>query len=224
MTLQEIFDQLTYGELSQVSIGGGEVGAITEANYPRILAHINLALTAIYKRFPLNERQLNFQLQPNLTTYQLKVADLLKVERVFTDGAFDLQLNNDADSFSCHTPSMNILRVPKKMVDGSIDIPDKYKTTSLTAVYRADHPKIVQGLGYFDPNRVTLQLPSSHLEPLLLFVASRVMSPMGAGQFEGLAGNNYFAKYEASCQQIEGLNLKVDQDSQNTRLERNGWV
>ena len=102
MNLQEIFDQLTYGELSQLSIGGGEVGVISVANYPRV--------------------------------------------------------------------------------------------------------------------------PDSHLEPLLLFVASRATTPMGVGQFEGLAGNNYYAKYEKACHDIETMNLQVDQGSQNTRLESKGWV
>ena len=44
MTLQEIFDQLTYGELSQLSMGGSEAGIIDESNYSRILVHVNLGL------------------------------------------------------------------------------------------------------------------------------------------------------------------------------------
>jgi hypothetical protein len=37
-------------------------------------------------------------------------------------------------------------------------------------------------------------------------------------------GNTYYQKYEASCQQLEVSNLRVDQGSQNSRLYRNGWV
>ena len=38
------------------------------------------------------------------------------------------------------------------------------------------------------------------------------------------AGNNYAAKYERACAEIEKNNVRVDQDSQNMRLVRNGWV
>ena len=53
MKLKEVFDQLTYGELSQLSIGGQAQGEITEENYARVVAHVNLGLSAIYKRFHL---------------------------------------------------------------------------------------------------------------------------------------------------------------------------
>lgn len=48
-------------------------------------------------------------------------------------------------------------------------------------------------------------------------------NPIGmTGEFN--AGNNYSAKYEMACQAIENLNLRVDQDSQNTRRRSKGWV
>lgn len=226
MTLQDIFDQLTYGELSQLSIGGGEAGAISEANYGRVLAHINLALTALYKRFPLKEDRVRIPVVHNQLVYPTLIVapSLLKIERVLTDTDFELALNDEADAYSVFTPTASSLRVPADIVNQIVDLPDRYKTAGLMVVYRANHPKIVQSLGYFDPTRVKVQLPDSHMEPLLLYVASRMNTPMGTGQFEGQAGNNYYAKYEASCQSIETSNLKVDQGSQNTRLRSNGWV
>lgn len=226
MTLQEVFDQLTYGELSQLSIGGAEGGGITEANWGKIIAHINLGLTALYKRFPLKEDRVSVPLVPGTLAYStLTIApSLLKIERVLTDDGFELALNDAADMYSVTTPSASTMLVPADIVNQSVDLPDQYKTTGLMVVYRANHPKIVKSLGYFDPARVKLQLPDTHLEPLLLYVASRVHTPMGTGQFEGQIGNNYYGKYEASCQLIETSNLKVDQGSQSTRLRDNGWV
>lgn len=226
MTLQDIFDQLTYGELSQLSVGGAENGAITEANWGKIIAHINLGLTALYKRFPLKQDMVLIPLVPGTLAYStLTIAPaLLKIEQVLTTDEFELSLNDASDIYSVTTPSASTLRVPADIVNQVVDLPDQYKTSGLTLVYRANHPKIVKSLGYFDPSRVRLQLPDSHLEPLLLYVASRVHTPMGTGQFEGQMGNNYYAKYEASCQAIETSNLKVDQGSQSTRLRDNGWV
>jgi hypothetical protein len=88
---------------------------------------------------------------------------------------------------------------------------------------RAKPEKIIIGTRAFNPDNVEVELPDSHLEPLLLFVASRVHNPIGMSN-EFHAGNSYYAKYEASCQQIELLNLLVDQGSQNTRHAANGWV
>ncbi len=226
MNLQDVFDQLTFGELSQLSIGGGEAGAISEANYPRVLAHINLGLTALYKRFPLKEGRVSVTLAPGQLLYPLSAVapDLLKIEQVRTDGKDELPLNDESDEYSVFTPVASTLRVPDIVVAQSIDLPDWLKTINLEVVYRANHPKVVQRLGYFDPKRERLQLPDTHFEPLLLFVASRAMTPMGAGQFEGQGGNNYFAKYEAACAQLEATNLRVDQGAQNSRLHRNGWV
>lgn len=238
MKLSEIFNQLTYGELSQIHLGGAEAGQIDENNYSKVLVHINLGLTALHTRFPLKEGRLSLQTQPGMLTYSLnsKYAvsnlksreavrfivdssaepfkdDIHKVERVY-QGTQELGLNDESDPLACFTPSAHVLRVPSEIVE---------EGSPLTVVYRANHVPIVVGLGYFDPTRVEVDLPYSHLEPLLYYVASRVNNPMGmANEFH--AGNSYAAKYEAACQQLEMHNLRVDQGRQNTRLERNGWV
>jgi hypothetical protein len=249
MNLQEVFDQLTYGELSQLSIGGGTVGELSESNYPRVLPHVNLGLTALYKRFPLKEGRVLLDLMTDVLTYTIhsKYAfsnpvpatpgnylidtvaapftdDVLKIERSLTDAGIELQINDLSDFYSVFTPTATSLRVPVDIVNQAMLLPDWLKTERLELVYRANHPKIVIDSGYFDPTIVELELPDSYLEPLLLFIAARAMSPLGTGQFEGLAGNNYFAKYEQACQQIELHNLRVDQGSQNIRLFQNGWV
>jgi hypothetical protein len=38
------------------------------------------------------------------------------------------------------------------------------------------------------------------------------------------AGNNYASKYERACAELERNNVRVDQDSQNSRFSNNGWV
>lgn len=56
MTLQEIFDQLAYGEFRTLSVG--EDG-IQPKSYASMINHINLGLNALYKRFPLKRVRLN---------------------------------------------------------------------------------------------------------------------------------------------------------------------
>ena len=216
MKLQEIFDQLGSGEFSQLSIGGAAAGVIDETNWTKVLGHVNLGLTALFKRFMLKEGSLVVTLEADKETYKLNASDIFKVERVLTDGGVELGLNDHANPRSVFTSSMSTLRVPKEVVD-ELDL------ASLTVFYRANHPTLKIGLVPFDPERIELQLPYSHLEPLLYYVASRVHNPIGmTGEFN--AGNNYAAKYEMSCQALEGQGLQIDQGQTNTRLFRNGWV
>lgn len=248
MKLQDIFDQLTVGEFSQLSIGGQDAGEINEANWPKVLNHVNLGLTQLYKRFPLKQGRFTLELQPDTLQYALnsKYAvtnrrskepvrfikdstaapfedDILKVERVIGESGYDLGLNDGSDPYSVFTPSSLVLRVPKDVVDQSASLPEKYKTATLEVVYRANHAKMSVGMGLFDPTRVEVELPDTHLEPLLFYVASRANTPVGMTN-EANLGNIYMAKYEQSCKQLEEWNLNVDQGSQSTSFERGGWV
>ena len=72
-------------------------------------------------------------------------------------------------------------------------------------------------------NETEIELPYSHLEALLYFIASRVHNPIGmANEFH--AGNSWAAKYEHECVRLEQLNLRVDQGEDNTNFCRNGWI
>lgn len=248
MKLKEIFEQLSYGELSQLNLGGSGEGVIDESNYARIIAHINLGLGALHKRFSMRHGDVRIQLIPNLTMYQLNskfaatnrrsrepvkylqdteanpfIDDVNKIEKVETDDGQELHLNNESELYSVFTPGPTTLRVPADLTNGSMDLPDELKTQGLKVTYRAGHVPIKYDATFFDPSRVDVSLPNTHLEALLLFVASRVHNPIGM-QNEFNAGNNWAAKYEKECQYLEALNYQVDQGSQSTALARNGWV
>ena len=251
MKLSEVFDQLKYGELSQISIGGAQPGVIDDTNYESILAHVNLAMLALYKRFPLKEGHVTVQLQAGKIAYPITsnfaasnrrsqesfkyvldtmefpfLDDIFKIENVQTDQGLDMALNDQQDEFSVYTPSVNLLQVPWDIAAKLDELPNEWKTSTVTVSYQAMPVPIVKGMGNFDPTRVEVELPYSHLEPLLLYVASRVNNPIGIinGNTNFTMGNNYAAKYEAACQALETVNLRVDQGSQNHRLEKNGWV
>ena len=85
------------------------------------------------------------------------------------------------------------------------------------------HPKLVEVGGGINPETMELELPYSHLEALLYFVASRVHNPMGmANEFH--AGNSWAAKYEAECMKLQQQNLEIDESNDSDRISRNGWV
>lgn len=248
MKLQEIFDQLRYGELSQVAIGGGAAGDVSVDDYPKLTAHIQLALTALYKRFALKEGRLIVELMPGQVLYQLKndfavnnedseeplryliddpddpfSNDILKVERVLTSEGLDLALNDPADEYSVSTPKTLVLRVPEDIADQVADLPDWLQTDTLELVYRANHTALVPADGDIDPAIIEVDLPTSYLEPLLYYVASRVYNPIGIGQ-EFNSGNTWYAKYEAACQDLEAQNLQIDRGATYSRLSSRGFV
>lgn len=237
MKLKEVFDHLTYGELSQLSIGGAEAGVIDSTNYPRVISYINLGLTALYKRFYLREGKVSFKPVKNIHFYRIDsdgdteltveadqddfYNNILKIGRVVTDGGFDLDINNSANPYSCFTPEINLLQLSKEVAAQELSLPDNLKTSTLTVVYQASHPVIPMNVSR--PDRYDIELPSTHLEPLLYYIASRVHNPIGMTN-EFNAGNNYNAKYEAACKQLEFNNFMIDQGAQNTKSERNGWA
>lgn len=248
MKLKEVFDQLTYGELSQLAIGGRDAGAIAPQNYNRLVAHVNLGLTALYKRFQLKEGNITVELQANRLVYPLhsKYAvssrtsretvryikdsaaapfkdDLLKIKRVVGTSGVEFPLNDLGDPFTMLTSTPTTLTVPQAIAVPTAELEDQLRTATLKIAYQANHPMIITDDGDLDLELVEIELPYTHLEPLLLFVASRVHTPAGLTN-ETNMGNTYYQKYELSCQEIETKNLTVDQGSQEDRASRNGWV
>lgn len=259
MKLQDILDQLTSGELSQLSIGGQEAGVIDQSNLAKVLPHINLALTTLFKRFRLKEGRLTLGLVADRTVYPLKSSyaqsntrsrepvkfiqdsaaapfkdDIVKIERVLTADGLDLALNDTDDELSVLTTTATTLQVPLTIVNQDVDLPESLQgSTSLQVVYRADAPKLAIPVtpadlarfpfGY-DPVLVEVELPYTHLEALLYFVASRVTSPMGTGQFEGVAGNNWYARFEAACQDLESRGLQEQRNAGFDKLHDRGFV
>ena len=237
MKLSDIFSQLAYGELSQVSLVDQDTGLISTTKYAPVVAHVNMALTALYTRFNLKENRLLLPLRTNQISYALNSAedirveygaedfedDILKVEKVMTDAGVELSLNDASDIYGCMTPSAAVLRVPLVVVNKGLDLPADLMTDRLELVYRANHPRIVIPTAGLLPAKVNIELPDSHLMALLLYVASRVHNPIGMSN-EFHAGNSYYAKYEAECARLENAGMEVDQGSQNTRAGRNGWV
>jgi hypothetical protein len=245
MLVQEVFDALRHGELSQLAIATSDDGNIPREKYPALLSHLQLGLTALYRRFLLREGRMRLVMIPGVTDYQLTreyaqsnsrsrkpvkylhdqadpfMDDLLKLERVLTDAEYELALNVERDPWSAFTPATTRLRLPRALTEQSSDLPMLLKTADLTLVYRANHPKI--DVEDFDVEATTIELPDAYLEPLLYFIAARVHTPIGTPN-EGQVGMNWVARYEASCRELENQGLDIDQGGANDRVYRKGWA
>lgn len=238
MKLQEILDNLAYGELSQLFIGNSNenVPAIPMEQIPRILPSICLGLTELHKRFLLQEGTLNITRTPGRTSYLLNsrfalsndtsaetdkyISDLddpftdnlMKIEKITTDAGVRLVLNDVSDPDAVRVPGPTLFILPETVV-----------ANSLVVTYRADHPLIDRTAALASPESTDINLPVSHLEALLLYVASRMTTPLGlSGEFHD--GNNYFARFEAACALLKDQGLEVEGDEPNHKLINNGWV
>ena len=242
MTLKQIFDLLSQGELSQIHLGGTQ--GIDESNWERVLGAVNLGLTELHKRFPLRREQVVLQMQegqlrytldvkhavsnrenPTVTKYLIDsaanpfIGRVLKIYKVFDASGCELKLNRVGDAFdqahsTVRTPSYNTLILPTML-----------PVQALTVEYLGNHPLLVKEQGYFNLEDVAVELPDTHLTALLYFVASRLFNPAGlSGNTAFHEGNNYEAKFEAECMRLENDGYETAEHEENSRLRRNGWV
>jgi len=234
MLLSDLFEQLTNGELSQLEMGGVDGIGIEPCDYNRVIPHINLGMTELYKRFPIRRQEVIIQQYDQIQKYKLDsryaqtntdseepikyvmdskyepfTDNVLKIERIFNEDGQELYNCERDEYWSVNLPAYNVIQVP---------YPEKENNLSIT--YRADHDKIkIPGL---NPATTHIEVPPSLLEPLLLFIAARVYSNLSS--LEGNEGNNYMAKFEASCRKITELNLIPNDNTKNIKLDENGWV
>jgi len=244
MLLETILEQLEVGELAQLALTERVDGELTEANKKALVTHVNMALRALHKRFVFQQNSLDITLQPGLHKYVLDrkfaasntqstepvkyipdlddpfVDTVMQIEAVTDDMGNDVPLNSASRMNSLRTTNFNTLVLPRKTPEYR-HILDYIDT--LTVIYRPN-PKALGLLDLVYPaNMVEVDLPETHLEPLLLYIASRVLNPIGMSETFH-AGNNYAAKYEASCQQLlnEGFGLSVT--GHGGQFSSNGWV
>ena len=238
-TLKDIFEQLTYGELSNLAVGNlvsdDPESAPDPKDYARIMAHINLGLKALYTRFWLSSKEVIIQLYDHIQIYTLDrkyavtnnlsmekwkyiidsvyepfLDDVLKIEQVFDEGGRGLFLNDLTEPWSVFTPAYNQVRITYPMW-----------CNSLVVHYRASHPTLKYEPG-MDPASIEVLLPEAMLEPLLFYVAHRAFGSLNVDQ--NAESNNYLQKYEQSCQRLMQLGLYITPNYGNERLDQKGWV
>ena len=225
MKLQDIYDQLSYGELRQLFLGEGDDTTDTTMpiDFKKVLPSVRLALTALHTRFRLRTGTVSVPLELGKQSYILLHPDLLKIEKVFGvygGKKYEIPLNKAKDLSSIQTPSMNSVLIPSDTEEA----PWLLETTALTVEYRQDHTPIDTHVANAAPLVVDVALPITHMEALLYYVASRLHNPLGMDPGAMHEGNNFAQKYEMSCQMLEANGFAVDEDNTNDRLERNGWV
>lgn len=241
MTLQEIFDLLQQGELSQMSLGTSDGVSIGEEHQARVIGAVNRALTELHKRFALRVLEVPLQMQVGTSVYWIDpkyavstggtapkylldasqpLEKLIRVEQIFDAEGCELAMNHKGDLVDqsrlwVRMPTYNCLVLPPDLA-----------TQTLKVMYRANHAKLEKTPGFFDPSQVQVDIPDVYLEALLLHVASTMTNPAGphSGNAGFHEGNNYWARFEAACQLLQDQEYRNQETTENYRLYRNGWV
>ncbi len=196
MLLSDIFEQLTYGELKQFSIGGFSKGGIQVKDYPEVISHINLGLLSLYTKFPVLEKELIIEIQEGITIYKLDyefaesnpsgadvkyiqdtvdepfLDDLLRIDSAYTAWGDELPLNDDSINSVYYKPEKYSLFIPTW---DSIQVPNGMivQDDLLYIIYRAKPVKITSSV---DPTKHDVFIPDTMLEALLQYIVSRVHS------------------------------------------------
>ena len=237
MFIQDVFDQLSFGELYNVYVGGSGCKGVPVSDYPMILDHINLALVELHKRFPVKKNQLILIMYPDINRYILDKRyaesntestepikyisdsvdypynnDLLKIERILNEEGEELFMNTTNAYWSVQTPEYNIIynKFPEE-------------ENSLLVEYRAKADKLLIPAGGLHPETTEIFLPDILNEALLNYVAYRTFSSLNPdGNL--LEAKNFYAQFERSIKEILHLGLINYDYALNLRLEVTGWV
>lgn len=232
MNLQDLFTNLSYGELSNLALSGDGSGAIPAEHQPKILGYANQALKELFSRFFLREKEAVISPFDHITMYYLRpeyavsnkavpgtkyiqdvpsdpfVADVVRILAVRDELGDRLHLNVHEEKYSLFTPQFDCLQHP-------FPSPDQ----TLFVAYQAHHPVLV-------PDDLTQEifLPVPLEAALQARIAAKVYAPMNGPEHRAKA-QECLLRYEALCAEVEQQGL-VNQTPalENNKFTMRGWV
>ena len=246
MQLIEIFDQLSHGELVQLDLGNGDQ-SINPRDYPRIGHSVNQALSALHTRFFLKHGEIRIALAENLTRYVLDSIyaesntasqeptkylldsanpfqdDVLKIKAVYAEEEEEEPLRH----LDPPPLPLNVIREPRSVrtLDyRTLVFPPPDKPGLIRRVdYAKGHRRLV-ARDWENPERSQIDLPYTHMQALLFYVASRLMNPLGGNEQGNHEGKYYMGLYEKEVRELTGEGLEIEQDFSTEKFRMRGFV
>ena len=230
MQLSELLQRLCEGEFSGLAIGHQVDGSPLDEHYAKIVRHVDMGLLELHKRFPLKIKEIFIQQYDQIQKYKLseryaesnsdsnepvkylcdsrfnKFTDsgFLRIDTLFNELGEPVAIDDIGQQYSMFTSSHDTVQVP---------YPDN--ANSFIVHYKAGHPLLptdrVDG--------VEVDLPYTHLEPLMFYVASRALASLNPEE-----SNNYLMKFENSCMKLTQLNLAYTMNTPPEQFARGGWI
>lgn len=234
MNILQIFERLSYGELSNLSLANDGNGSIRDEDHARIIMYINEGLLKLYTRFVLSEKDLLLETVSHITNYHLlsKYAeskwdpeevpypyikdlgrepfteDVIKILSVHNTYGIRLPLNDGENPYSLFTPQKNVLQVPHPTDGGALSVQ-----------YQAKHP--ILDASNLDAE---IELQDELIGALTAHVGYKVYLNMNTAETAEKA-KDHLAIYEATCLEAEDRDVtNTSNVTSNTKFRMRGWV
>lgn len=236
MLLSEFFNHLSFGELSQYSIGTDDTGQIPVKDYPRIVSFLNLALTRLHTRLPLRMESVEIQTSVLRDTYRLR-SKFARSNMPIGASLEDYYILDETNPFKDNVLVINevlnelgeSLPIGDSLEDEGVVLPDQltvvfdYPLDQITTVtYQANHPAIPMSKR-IDPDAIEVNVPDFCLEPLLVFCAAKVIG--GGGNAEAVQeGQMKMQMFELLVSQLRDSGVVRTATPTTQRHRPYGWV
>lgn len=234
MNLEQLFTDLSYGVLSNLSLSADGSGSIQEDKQPQIVLYANEGLLRLYSRFVLLEKDVLIEMVEHITNYHFLKKftesahdpakdhypyikdliqepyeeDMLKILAVYNSLGQKVPLNDNERIDSVFTPRDKVLQVPRP-INGA----------SLSVLYQAKHPKLT-----VEDLEAEIQLPIVLEGALTAYIAYKVFSSMNTDVSSAKA-QEHFQIFGNICDEVEDRDMvNSSVVTTNARFGKRGWV
>ena len=227
--VSEYLNDLALGHLANLSMA--ENGYIRVSDEGRIITAMNNALSRMFTRLPLSEKEVTIIMKPHITTYLLNsrysiphgdpsIEDKYIFDPVEKFGDDVIQVISAWDEFSGFRP-LNIPASPYSIYtpnQTTLDVPVVLDGIYLHVAYQASHPKLRTKEDTVDIGSPALDTPFLHL------VSSLVYGSIGSAEATQQSGRHY-SIYDASIKEMEEKGYFTQANYLGGRQFRlKGWV
>lgn len=234
MNIEQLFADLSFGELSSLALASEGNGVITDAGKERIIRFANDGLLKLYTRFVLKEDDVLVEMVDWITSYHLLLKfaesqadtstqsnlyikdlfeepfkeDVIRILNVFNSFGQELPLNDEGNIYSVFTPQGNVLQVPNPL-----------NGEALSISYQAKHPTLTLA-----DQTADIELPDVLMSALRSWIAYRAFGQLNT-QEALMISQGHQAAYEAVCSEVLTLDLvSTSQATSSQRFDKNGWI
>lgn len=215
MTVEELFRQLSYWELSNLAVAVESTGTIKKEQRNKIICLANEALKHLHARFPLIESDLILPMTGEKLE-QILPENALKVEAILNEWGESLLFNTVKVPGSIYICQRTIY-VPIKELASSMRL-----SSQLQAVLQMRHPTLQSITQNSDLEQEITLLPELHAA-LRAHIAWGVYAGMNTAD-AAAAANNWRLQYESACNDALSLGLIHSEIRPLQKFEERGWV
>lgn len=231
----ELLRRLALGELQNLSMSAG--GVIAAAERPKVILQINNALTELFSKFLLSQKELVINSVDTITQYYLRYefaqsnlassqpvqyiddssivnwdGRIVKILHVYDAFGRELYMNKAQEPLSVFTPQYDCLQITAN-----------HQTEDFYVIFQATHP-IVDYTTEPAVDTVIEDLPPALEKPLELLIASKVYGNMN-GEANLTKSALLHQAYEAALLETEFRDsASISENVSNSKLERSGFV